>query len=92
MSAPGLGYIVFEEKDGALTGKGPIAKFISPTRRRPMAAKAGVKAGDALFFSADKKDRAAALAGLARTRLGRELGLIKERRIQILLDRRFPDV
>ena len=40
---------------------------------------AKVKAGDALFFSADAKtDRAANLAGLARTRLGRELNLIKD--------------
>jgi aspartyl-tRNA synthetase len=38
-----------------------------------------VKAGDALFFSADAKAaRAATIAGLARTRLGRELGLIEE--------------
>jgi aspartyl-tRNA synthetase len=37
----------------------------------------GVKAGDALFFSADaKEERAAKIAGLARTRLGNELGLI----------------
>ena len=79
MNAPGLGYIVFDEENGALTGKGPIAKFISPEALAQMAAKAGVKAGDALFFSADaKKDRAAALAGQVRIRLGRELGLIKE--------------
>ncbi|MGC9954945.1 MAG: aspartate--tRNA ligase [Rhizomicrobium sp.] len=79
MGAPGLGYIVFEDENGALAGKGPIAKFIPPTALAEMAAKSGVKAGDALFFSADaKKDRAAALAGAARIRLGRELGLIKE--------------
>ena len=79
MNAPGLGYIVFDEENGALTGKGPIAKFISPEALSQMATKAGVKAGDALFFSADaKRDRAAALAGQVRIRLGRELGLIKE--------------
>ncbi len=79
MGAPGLGYIVFEDEGGTLTGKGPIAKFIPVAALAEMAAKAGVKAGDALFFSADaKKDRAAALAGQARIRIGRELGLIKE--------------
>ena len=58
-----------------------------------MAALAKVKAGDALFFAADAKaDRAANLAGQARTRLGRELNLITTGRIQILLDRRFPHV
>ncbi|MBI3678299.1 MAG: aspartate--tRNA ligase [Proteobacteria bacterium] len=79
MSAPGLGYIVFEDDGGKLAGKGPIAKFIPEPALSALAQKSGVKAGDALFFSADaKKDRAAALAGQARIRLGRELGLIRE--------------
>jgi aspartyl-tRNA synthetase len=78
MGAPGLGYVVFESENGGLTGKGPIAKFIPAKELGEMGARAGVKAGDALFFAADKKDRAAALAGAARTRIGRELGLIKE--------------
>ncbi len=77
--AAGLGYIQFEEEAGVLTGKGPIAKFIPAQELADMAALAKVKAGDALFFSADAKtDRAATIAGLARTRLGRELGLIKD--------------
>ncbi len=76
MGAAGLGYIVFEGDAGGLTGKGPIAKFIPAEALALMAAKAGVKAGDALFFAADRKERAAALAGQARIRLGRELGLI----------------
>jgi aspartyl-tRNA synthetase len=79
MSAPGLGYIVFEDEGGALVGKGPIAKFIPAEATAAMAAAAKVKAGDALFFSADAKaNRAASLAGAARTRIGRELNLIKE--------------
>ncbi len=76
MGAAGLGYIVFEDDGGKLAGKGPIAKFIPAEALAQMAAKAGVKAGDALFFAADRKERAAALAGQARIRLGRELGLI----------------
>ena len=76
MGAAGLGYIVFEDDSGKLAGKGPIAKFIPAEALAQMAAKAGVKAGDALFFAADRKERAAALAGQARIRLGRELGLI----------------
>jgi aspartyl-tRNA synthetase len=76
--APGLGYIVFEEENGALAGKGPIAKFIPPAAIAEMAGLAKVKAGDALFFAADKEARAATLAGLARTRIGRELNLIEE--------------
>ena len=77
--AAGLGYIQFEAEAGALVGKGPIAKFISAAALADMAKAAGVEAGDALFFSADAKaDRAANLAGMARTRLGRELGLITQ--------------
>ena len=76
--AAGLGYIQFEEENGALTGKGPIAKFIPAAALADMAKAAKVKAGDALFFAADKADRAATLAGLARTRIGRELNLIPD--------------
>ncbi len=77
--AAGLGYIQFEEESGNIVAKGPIAKFLSPDAIDALTAKAGVKAGDALFFSADAKtDRAAAIAGAARTRLGRELGLIAD--------------
>jgi len=77
--AAGLGYIQFEEENGALAGKGPIAKFIPAGILADMAKTAKVKAGDALFFSADAKTgRAANLAGMARTRLGRELNLITD--------------
>jgi aspartyl-tRNA synthetase len=77
--AAGLGYVQFEEENGTLTGKGPIAKFIPAGVLADMAKAAKVKAGDALFFSADaKSERAATIAGLARTRIGRELGLIKD--------------
>jgi aspartyl-tRNA synthetase len=73
--AAGLGYIVFEEEGSALIGKGPIAKFIPAEIQAAIAAKAGVKAGDAVFFSAGQKAKAVALAGKARTRIGDELGL-----------------
>jgi len=72
MGAPGLGYIVFEA-DG---GKGPIAKFIPADVQARILARTGVKAGDAVFFAADKPAGAAKLAGAARTRIGEELGLI----------------
>ena len=77
--AAGLGYVQLEEEGGTLTGKGPIAKFIPANVLADMAKVAKVKAGDALFFSADAKpDRAANIAGLARTRIGRELNLIPD--------------
>jgi aspartyl-tRNA synthetase len=74
MKAPGLGYIVMEV-DG---GKGPIAKFIPAAVQAKIAANAGVKPGDAVFFAADRPEAAAKLAGAARTKLGEELGLIRK--------------
>jgi aspartyl-tRNA synthetase len=74
MKAPGLGYIVFDQEGG----KGPIAKFIPADVQQRMMAKAGISAGDAMFFSAGKQDAAAKLAGAARTRIGEELGLLKK--------------
>jgi aspartyl-tRNA synthetase len=76
--AAGLGYVIFEDDNGKVTGKGPIAKFIPEAAQAELIARSGAKAGDALFFSADKTERAAKLAGLARTRIGTELKLIEE--------------
>jgi aspartyl-tRNA synthetase len=86
MGAPGLGYIVFEA-DG---GKGPIAKFIPVAVQQMIAAKAGVKAGDALFFAADKPGSAAKLAGAARTKIGEELGLLDKARFEFCWIVDFP--
>jgi aspartyl-tRNA synthetase len=76
MGAPGLGYIVFEGQGDTIEGKGPIAKFIPPDVQAKIVAKAGIKAGDAVFFTADKPAAAAKLAGAARTKIGEELGLV----------------
>jgi aspartyl-tRNA synthetase len=75
MKAPGLGYMTFEEKGGKIVGAGPIAKFIPEAVQERMRQKTKTKAGDAIFFAADKEAKAATLAGQARIRIGRELGL-----------------
>jgi len=72
--APGLGYIVFSEG----SAKGPIAKFLDPLRLSRLREIAGVGDGDAVFFICDQPAPAAKLAGAARQRIGRELGLIVE--------------
>jgi aspartyl-tRNA synthetase len=86
MGAPGLGYIVFEA-DG---GKGPIAKFIPAGVQAKIMAKAGLKAGDVVFFAADKPAAAAKLAGAARTKIGEELGLIAKDRFELCWIVDFP--
>src|SRR5262249_45028884 len=71
---PGLGYIVLE--GGA--GKGPIAKFVTDERLGELKALAGAVDGDAVFFVADKAEVAWKFAGLARTKVAQEMGLIAE--------------
>src|SRR5215212_2493161 len=73
--APGLGYVVFEDEGGRFVGRGPIAKFIPAEVQAAIARKAGLQAGDAVFFSAGDEAKASALAGKARVRIGDELGL-----------------
>jgi aspartyl-tRNA synthetase len=70
--------VPYQAITGELTGKGPIAKFLSPDAQQQLAAKAGLKAGDAVFFSAGKEAQAAKLAGAARIRLGAELGVARQ--------------
>jgi len=76
--AAGLGYVVLDGEAGAPVGKGPIAKFIPAEVLARIAEKAKVGPGDAVFFAADTEAKAARLAGLARTRIARELKLIHE--------------
>jgi aspartyl-tRNA synthetase len=73
-----------------LVGTGPIAKFLSVEAIRELAAKAGVKAGDALFFSAGKEADAVKLAGPARNRIGEELGLKEENAFRLCWVVDFP--
>lgn len=72
--AGGLGYITWNEA-GA---QGPIAKNLDPQRAEQIRQICGLNAGDAVFFAAGKAETAAKFAGSVRTRLGQELGLIKE--------------
>jgi aspartyl-tRNA synthetase len=73
--AAGLGYIIFGE-DG--TPKGPIAKNLDEARCAQIKQAAGLKDGDAVFFSCDKEAAAAKLAGQVRIRLGNELDLLEK--------------
>lgn len=78
MQAPGLGYMRFTEDSGVLKASGPIAKFFAPEALAALADKAGVTAGDGLFFSAGKTGDAEKLQGAARDRIGHELGIVEQ--------------
>ena len=70
----GLGYAT---RKGGEWG-GPIAKNHGPEKMDALADSLGLGPDDGLFFAAGKEAEAAKLAGLARTRVGEQLGLIEQ--------------
>ena len=70
----GLGYVT--RKGGEFGG--PIAKNHGTEGMEALYAALGLGADDGLFFAAGKVEAAAKLAGLARTRVAEQLGLIEE--------------
>ncbi len=85
---PGLGYIFWRE--GEEGGAGPLAKNIGVERTSAIRDQLGLKAGDACFFVAGRPEKFAAFAGQARTRVGRDLGLIDENRFALAWIVDFP--
>ena len=69
----GLGYVT--RKGGEFGG--PIAKNHGTEGMEALYAELGLGADDGLFFAAGKETEAARLAGLARTRVGEQLGLLE---------------
>jgi len=70
----GLGYVT--RKGGEFGG--PIAKNHGTEGMEKLYAELGLGADDGLFFAAGKPDQAAKLAGLARIRVGEQLGLVEQ--------------
>ncbi|PWG01179.1 aspartate--tRNA ligase [Sphingosinicella humi] len=82
----GLGYIT--QKNGELGG--PIAKNHGEEATRKLIAELGLGPNDGLFFAAGKEAQAAKLAGLARTRVAEQLGLIDENEFKFCWIVDFP--
>ncbi len=74
LGAPGLGYVTFE----AGAGKGPIARFVGAEAQAELRRLTDAKDGDAVFFVCDKKDKAAKMAGQARTKIAQEMDVIEK--------------
>jgi aspartyl-tRNA synthetase len=83
---PGLGYAT--QKDGVFGG--PIANNHGQEGMQAIAASLGIGPNDGIFFAAGKETQAAKLAGLARTRVGQQLGLIDETRFEFCWIVDFP--
>ncbi|WP_332065500.1 aspartate--tRNA ligase [Bartonella sp. CB189] len=73
---PGLGYIFWREEEGKFEGAGPIAKNIGEQRTEAVRTQLGLDGGDACFFVAGNPKKFLSFAGLARTHIGEELGLV----------------
>ena len=71
----GLGYLEVKED---LSYKGPIDKFIPDDMKAEIREIAGLKAGDTIFFIADKEKQAALYAGQLRNELGQRLDLLEK--------------
>jgi aspartyl-tRNA synthetase len=82
----GLGYVT--QKGGELGG--PIAKNHGDEGMRRLIAELGLGPDDGIFFAAGKDAQAAKLAGLARTRVGEQLGLIDENEFRFCWIVDFP--
>ncbi|MFM8376279.1 MAG: aspartate--tRNA ligase, partial [Phenylobacterium sp.] len=85
---PGLGYIFWRE--GEEGGAGPIAKNLGPERTEAIRDQLGLKVGDAAFFVGGDPKVFTKFAGLARTRVGTELGLVDENRFEFVWIVDFP--
>ena len=90
LGAAGLAYVVLENDRGALSGKAGISKFVATAALKEIAARAGARGGDAIFFAADSRERAALIGGAVRNRLARDLGLIREGRFEFCWIVNFP--
>ncbi|MGB7322732.1 MAG: aspartate--tRNA ligase [Albidovulum sp.] len=76
---PGMGYILWRKaEDGTTEAAGPLAKNIGPERTEAIRVQLGLGEGDAAFFLGGQPSAFEAVAGRARTEIGRELGLIDE--------------
>jgi aspartyl-tRNA synthetase len=82
----GLGYAT---RKGGEWG-GPIAKNHGTEGMDRLADELGLGPDDGIFFAAGKEAEAAKLAGLARTRVGQQLGLIDENRFEFCWIVDFP--
>ncbi|KIX17057.1 aspartate--tRNA ligase [Paracoccus sp. 228] len=88
---PGMGYIFWRKaEDGTTEAAGPIAKALGVEKTEAIRTQLGLAEGDAAFFLGGRPDQFEAVAGRARTEIGRELGLIDENQFKFAWIVDFP--
>lgn len=84
--AKGLAWIKIKEDEW----QSPIAKFLSEEERKGLTERLGLEPGDIVFFQAGPADMVNAALGNLRLRIGEQLGLIDESKINALWVTDFP--
>ena len=88
---PGLGYIFWRDGEGEDSGAaGPIARNLGPDRTEALRVQLGLGVGDAAFFVGGDPRTFYKFAGLARTKVATELGLVAEDRFEFCWIVDFP--
>ncbi|MFX3634858.1 MAG: aspartate--tRNA ligase [Candidatus Pristimantibacillus sp.] len=82
----GLAWITVKEGEW----KGPIVKFLKPEEIAALTERLQVEDGDLLTFSADKQKVVCDVLGNLRLKVGRELGLIDEKKFKFVWVVDFP--
>src|SRR5579862_9428356 len=85
---PGLGYIFWRE--GEESGAGPVARNLGAERTEALRKQMALGVGDAVFFVAGKPKDFVRFAGLARTKVGDDLGMIDKGRFEFCWIVDFP--
>ncbi len=83
---PGLAYIFFRNGEGA----GPVARNLGPAATETLRQELELGDGDAVFFVCGAPREFSAFAAAARLRIGRELGLTREREFSFCWVVDFP--
>jgi aspartyl-tRNA synthetase len=90
MGVAGLGYVQFEKSGDAIFGKGPIAKFLSPSVINSLYESAKVQNGDAVFFSCGTPKEANEVAAKARLIIGEKLEIVEKNSFKFCWVYDFP--
>ncbi len=77
--ASGMAYITFEKSNKKIIGKGPIAKFFSDNAIKELLKICKLTERDSAFFICNNPSEANKFAGVARQKIGTDLGLIDEK-------------
>jgi len=86
----GLGYIFFASDNAAIVGRGPVANNLGPERTEQLRTQLALSDGDAVFFVAGEPQTFFKFAGLARTKVAEDLGLIDKDRFELCWIVDFP--